>query len=133
MGKQTINNVNDFLRHEYPRYTALAKMNTYITSPELSDMPRGQARPDAMLSKMTAGAHAGMVVDAINNVMQSIPDELARKILRLFMDGHTGLEIEMLTGYSHSWVFNKRKEACQWFAVLFDKAYPDLLEPFVID
>lgn len=133
MGSNTVENVDYFFDHEYEMYKALANMQGLIRSPEISDMPRGGSNINRQYDKLSNIAHASMVVEAVNSVVRSIPAKRGRQVLEWRLEGRTWLEIELISGYSHGWIANKRKEAYEWFARLFDQSYPELFEPFVED
>lgn len=131
MGSNTVENVDYFFEHDFEMYVALANMKDLIRSPEISDMPRSGSTNNAQLDKLTNIAHASMIVEAVNAVVRSIPAKRGRNVLQWRLEGRTWLEIEMISGYSHGWIANKRKEAYEWFAQLFDQSHPGMLDPFV--
>ncbi|WP_424571562.1 hypothetical protein ACOV5J_05585 [Weissella soli] len=133
MGSNTVENVDYFFEHDFEMYVALANMKDLIRSPEISDMPRSGSTNNAQLDKLTNIAHASMIVEAVNAVVRSIPAKRGRNVLQWRLEGRTWLQIELISGYSHGWIANKRKEAYEWFALLFDQSYPGLLEPFEIN
>lgn len=133
MGSNTVENVDYFFEHDFEMYVALANMKDLIRSPEISDMLRSASTNNAQLDKLTNIAHASMIVEAVNAVVRSIPAKHGRNVLQWRLEGRTWLEIEMISGYSHGWIANKRKEAYEWFARLFDQSFPGLLESFEIN
>lgn len=133
MGSNTVENVDYFFEHDFEMYVALANMKDLIRSPEISDMLRSASTNNAQLDKLTNIAHASMIVEAVNAVVRSIPAKHGRNVLQWRLEGRTWLEIEMISGYSHGWIANKRKEAYEWFPRLFDQSFPGLLEPFEIN